>query len=269
MRTASPSTKYLSLATLAAALVALVACSTSPTGRRTLKLFPEDEMAQMGVQAYQQTKSNTKTSSNDRDNAYVACVSRKLTSLVGGDWEVTLFEDDSANAFALPGGKIGVNTGLLKVAETPAQLAAVIGHEIAHVQAEHGNERVSTGYVAQAGLEIADAITGAYGVANQRQIMSLLGLGAQVGVLLPFSRAQESEADILGQRLMARAGFDPRESVTLWQNMSRNGGSGTPEFLSTHPSGSTRIQELTRQFKTTVPLYEEARRAGKAPNCKR
>lgn len=269
MRFPSSPLKFLSVATVAATVTALVACSTSPTGRRTLKLFPDDEMAQMGVQAYKETKSKTKTSSNARDRAYVACVSGKLTALVGGTWEVTLFEDDTANAFALPGGKIGVNTGLLKVAETPAQLAAVIGHEIAHVQAEHGNERVSTGYVAQAGLEIADAISGAYGVANQRQIMSLLGLGAQVGVLLPFSRAQESEADILGQRLMAQAGFDPRESVTLWQNMAKSGGGGTPEFLSTHPSDGNRMKELAKQFKKTVPMYEQALRSGKAPSCKR
>ncbi len=267
MRLVSPRLGMFCSATLIVAL--LVACSTSPTGRRTLKLFPEDQMAAMGVQAYKETKDKNKTSSNAKDRAYVACVSRALTDVVGGEWEVTLFEDDTANAFALPGGKIGVNTGLLKVAQTPDQLAAVVGHEIAHVQAEHGNERVSTGYVAQAGLQVVDAISGAYGVANQRQIMSLLGLGAQVGVLLPFSRAQESEADILGQRLMAQAGYDPRESVTLWQNMDKASNGAPPEFMSTHPSHGTRIKDLQKQFSKTVPIYEQARRAGKNPSCKR
>lgn len=255
------------LLALLGALALVVACSTSPTGRRTLKLFPDEQMSEMGAAAYNETKQSSTISTNAAARRYVDCVSSALTRLVPGSWEVTLFADDSANAFALPGGKIGVFTGLLEVATNADQLAAVIGHEIAHVQAEHANERVSTGYVAQAGLQIADAVTGAYGVANQRQIMSLLGLGAQVGVLLPFSRAQESEADVLGQVLMAKAGFDPRESVSLWQNMARQAQGQPPEFLSTHPSHGTRIEELRRQFKQTVPLYEQARQSGQRPNC--
>lgn len=252
---------------VAAGVVA--ACSTSPTGRRTLKLFPADQMSQMGAAAYDETKTRTKISTSAKDRQYVLCISNSMTSMVGGDWEVTLFEDDSANAFALPGGKIGVHTGLLKVAETPDQLAAVIGHEIAHVQAEHANERVSTGYVAQAGLQVVDAVSGAYGLANQQQVMALLGMGAQVGVLLPFSRAQESEADVLGQQLMAQAGFDPRESVALWQNMAKANDGQPPEFLSTHPSHGTRIDDLRAGFASTVPVYEQARRQGRRPDCRR
>lgn len=247
----------------------VIACTTSPTGRKTLRLMPSGEMDKMGIAAYEETKANTKRSNNASDRAYVACVAKQLTDRVGGSWEVTLFEDDSANAFALPGGKIGVHTGLLKVAKTPDQLAAVIGHEIAHVQAEHANERVSTGYVAQAGLQIVDVISGAAGVANQRQIMGLLGLGAQVGVLLPFSRAQESEADILGQRLMAKSGFDPRQSISLWQNMASASDGQPPEFMSTHPSHSTRIADLQKQLQTTSPIYEQAKRQGNTPRCKR
>lgn len=250
-------------------VAALVACSTSPTGRRTIKLFPDDQMAAMGAAAYQETKQQMKISGDSGDRNYVACVSRNLTALVDGSWEVTLFEDESANAFALPGGKIGVHTGLLDVAENQDQLAAVIGHEIAHVQAEHANERVSTGYVAQAGLQVAEAVTGAYGAANQRQIMSLLGLGAQFGLLLPFSRAQESESDELGQDLMARAGFDPRAAITLWQNMARQGGGAPPEFLSTHPSHDTRIEDLRNNLKSAIPIYEQAKRQGRRPSCRR
>lgn len=267
MRTLGWRGSALILSLLTASLI--VACTTSPTGRKTLKLMPADEMDKMGMAAYKETKEKTKHSDNAKDRAYVACVAKQLTDRVGGNWEVTLFEDDSANAFALPGGKIGVHTGLLKVARTQDQLAAVIGHEIAHVQAEHANERVSTGYVAQAGLQIVDVISGAAGVANQRQIMGLLGLGAQVGVLLPFSRAQESEADVLGQRLMADVGFDPRQSISLWQNMANASEGAPPEFMSTHPSHSTRIGDLQKQLQNTMPAYEQAKRGGKMPRCKR
>ncbi len=250
-------------------LALVVACATSPTGRRTLKLFPSSQMDEMGAAAYLQTKKDTPASKDGRANAYVSCVADAITRMVGGDWEVTLFDDEAANAFALPSGKIGVYTGLLKVATNPSQLAAVIGHEVAHVQAEHSNERVSTNYVAQAGLSVVDAVTGAYGVANQQEIMALLGLGAQFGVLLPFSRAQESEADVLGLALMARAGFDPRESARLWQNMARQGGGQPLEFMSTHPSHATRIEDLNAMIPQVMPEYEAAKRSGRSPNCSR
>lgn len=254
----------------AAALVLLLAaCATSPTGRHTLKLFPDAKMNEMGAAAYQQNKKDTPVSTDARTNAYVACVADTLTRMVGGNWEVTVFKVDQANAFALPGGKIGVNTGLLDVAENQDQLAAVIGHEIAHVQAEHSNERVSTNYIAQAGLSLAQAAAGAYGVDQQGQIMGLLGLGAQYGVLMPFGRAQESEADIMGLAIMAKAGFNPHQSVALWQNMGRAGGASPPEFLSTHPSHSTRIADLEQKIPEVMPDYQAAKRAGRRPNCRR
>ena len=259
--------RRMGLLLVATALIA--ACSTSPTGRRTVKLYNSAQMDQMGLAAYEQTKQELPTSKSGSDRAYVACVSRELTNLVGGQWEVTLFEDDSANAFALPGGKIGVNTGLLKVAQSPAQLAAVIGHEIAHVQAEHSNERLSASSLAGIGMELGAVAAGAAGVENQALLMAALGMGVQVGALLPFSRTHESEADILGQNLMARAGFDPRESAALWQNMAKNSGGAPPEWMSTHPSHSTRIGDLQQNYATSVPLYEQARSAGRKPSCKR
>ncbi len=246
----------------------LVACATSPTGRRTLKLFPSAQMTEMGVAAFAETKKTTQASTDGRATSYVMCVADALTGLVGGDWEVTLFDEDSANAFALPGGKIGVHTGLLKVARNQHQLAAVIGHEIAHVQAEHANERVSTNYVAQAGMALAEAVAGAYGADNQKQILGLLGLGAQYGVLLPFSRAQESESDVLGLALMANAGFDPRESIRLWENMAAAGNGQPPEFMSTHPSHDTRIADLQSHMAENLRKYEAARRSGRAPACR-
>lgn len=157
---------------------------------------------------------------------------------------MTVFQEDSANAFALPGGKIGVHTGLLKVADNQSQLAAVIGHEIGHVQAQHSNERMSLQYATQSGMQLLGALAGQDSAAKQG-IMAALGVGAEYGLALPFSRKHEAEADIIGLQLMAQAGFDPRESVGLWQNMAAaNGGNEPPEFMSTHPSNSTRIEGL-------------------------
>jgi predicted Zn-dependent protease len=179
---------------------------------------------------------------------------------------VTVFQDKSANAFALPGGKIGVYTGLLDVAKNQHQLAAVIGHEIAHVQANHSNARLSTSYATQAGLSLVQVLAGAAGPEKQ-QLMGLLGVGAQVGVLLPYGRSQESEADVLGIEYMARAGFDPRESVALWQNMSRAGGQQPPEFLSTHPAHGTRIEQLNAHMSKALALYKQAQARGRTPDC--
>ncbi len=249
------------------ALALIAACATSPTGRRTIRLMPAQQMDAMGVEAYQQLKKDTPASKDAKASAYVACVSNAITSQIGGDWEVTLFDDDSANAFALPGGKIGVHSGLLKVAENQHQLAAVLGHEVGHVIAEHGNERASASTLANVGMVLADAVAGAYGVEQRQTALALLGIGAQVGVLLPFSRTHESEADALGLGYMAQAGFDPRQSVNLWQNMAKQGG-GPPEFLSTHPSHDTRIRDLQDGIPGVMPTYEAARKAGRTPNCR-
>ena len=187
--------------------------------------------------------------------------------MAGTRWEVTVFEEESPNAFALPGGKIGVHTGLFTVAENQDQLATVMGHEVAHVLAQHGNERVSTAYATQSGLALVSAM-GDPNSATQRQLMGALGVGAQVGVLLPFSRTQESEADQIGLELMARAGFDPRESTALWRNMAAAGGGAPPEFLSTHPAHGTRIQALEAWTPGALRLMEQAHAAGRRPSCR-
>ncbi|MES1945061.1 peptidase M48 Ste24p [Salinisphaera sp. PC39] len=246
---------------------AVTACATSPLGRPQLKLFPEAELAQMGAASYAEIKKETKTSSDASVNRYVRCIANAITAQTGGNWEVTVFADDQANAFALPGGKIGVYTGLLDVAENQDQLAAVMAHEVAHVLADHGNERVSTSFAAQSGLELVSAVSGAGQSATGQKVMSLLGLGTQVGVLLPFSRAQESEADILGLQLMARSGFRPEASVALWRNMAERSEGQPPEFLSTHPSHGSRIGALQENMPKARQLYEQARGAGRTPSC--
>ncbi|MDH3280168.1 MAG: M48 family metallopeptidase [Gammaproteobacteria bacterium] len=245
------------------------ACATSPTGQKQLKLFPEATIAEMGVTAFQQIKQKTPVSKDSRVNRYVNCVADAVTRQVGQNtrWEVTVFDDDAANAFALPGGKIGVYTGLLKVAANQDQLATVLAHEVAHVLANHGNARISAAYATEAGLQLAQALAGTPS-AQTNQLLGLLGLGAQVGVLLPYGRGQESEADILGLGYMARAGFDPRESIGLWQNMARANKRQPPEFLSTHPAHGTRIDDLQRAMPGALKAFNAARAGGRNPQCR-
>ncbi len=249
----------------------LAACATSPLGRAQLRLFPESKMDEMGAAAYAELQWETPRSQDAVADAYVRCVANAVVdTLADGEgryeWEVTVFRDKAVNAFALPGGKIGVYTGLLEVARGQHQLAAVIGHEVGHVLASHANERVSQSWVVESGLGLAQVIAGAGSSANP-ELFALLGLGAQVGVLLPFSRIQESEADWIGLDLMARAGFDPRASVSLWQNMARAGGSAPPELLSTHPSSDTRILDLQQRMAKALLLQEAARSRGNDPHC--
>lgn len=259
------------LTSIVAALL-LAACATTPTGRRQLQLFPSDQVAQMGQAAFLQMRQTEPVAEDPTINKYVQCVVQPLTAVVpapegGGKWNVTVFKSDQVNAFALPGGNIGVYTGLFKAARTPAQLAAVIGHEIGHVQARHANARLSTQFATEAGLALIQAIGRGTAVESQ-QAMALLGLGAQVGLLLPFSRAQETESDILGLRYMAEAGFNPRAAVELWQNMTRVSGNGPPTFLSTHPSGEQRIETLQKHMPETLATYQKAQAAGRRPACR-
>lgn len=219
----------------------------------------------MGAKSYQKIKQETPASSNTAVNNYVDCVAHALTQQVGGKWVVTVFKSKQVNAFALPGGKIGVYTGLLKVADDQAQLAAVIGHEIGHVLADHSNARLSAQYATSAGIQLLSAFMGGGNAgAGGKEIMALLGVGAQVGVLLPYTRGQESEADIIGLKLMAKAGFDPRAAVTLWQNMEKAGGEAPPELLSTHPSSTSRIHNLEQNMPQAMQLY---RSASSHPSC--
>lgn len=249
------------------ALAALAACATSPLGRSQLKLYSDDDMASMGATAFAQTQKETPVSADGRVTAHVTCVANAITRELpeGGTWDVKVFESKEVNAFALPGRKIGVYTGLLKVTKTQDQLAAVIGHEVSHVLAGHSNERVSQQQATNAALTVASVVVG--GGALGDATMSALGLGAQYGVLLPFSRTHESEADLLGLDLMSKAGFDPREAVTLWQEMAAIGGDKPPEFASTHPADSTRIEQIQRRLPQDLPVFQQARAAGKRPNC--
>lgn len=256
------------------ALVGLVsllsACATSPTGRNQVLLYSESQMATMGDQAFASMKEELRVSSKQVENSYVQCVAKSLTPLVpdsvfSGEWEVVVFEDEQVNAFALPGGKIGVYTGLLNVAKTQSQLAAVIGHEIGHVIAHHGNERMSTSTITNLGTQAVAQVIESNEVAYSGAIMAAIGMGSQVAITLPFSRAHESEADLIGLALMAQAGFDPRESVDLWQNMDAASNGQRPiELLSTHPAPQTRIENLQANMQAALTDFQ---RSPNRPTC--
>lgn len=255
-------------------MVLVSSCATSPEGRSQLKLLPDDQIDSMGVQSFEQIKKDTPESSNANVRAYVQCIANAIIPQLKEDnnpaqWEVRVFADDQANAFALPGNKIGVYEGLLKYAVNQDQVATVMGHELAHVIAEHGNERVSDQLAAQAGLTIAAIALGTSELSdsNKGLVMAGLGIGVQYGVILPFSRTHESEADLIGLDLMASSGFDPRESVKLWQNMAKSGGQ-PPEFLSTHPSSATRIKDLNARMPRALDAYNKAHGSNRKPDCR-
>lgn len=246
-------------------------CVTSPTGRSQLILVDSQQIAAMGAAAFAELRKQGEFAHAPRKERFAQCVASALIDVLPApwsrqNWEVQIIEDDTPNAFALPGGKIGVHTGMFRIANNQAELATVLGHELAHVVARHPAERVSDQVAARA----AATALAAYGV-NQgydgQKVMALLGLGAQVGFLLPFSRSQEAEADILGQRYMARAGFDPRAAPRLWVKMERQAGGSPPEFLSSHPSPGNRAEELARQARELLPVYKQARARGRSPSC--
>ena len=260
-------------ALLGAALLA--ACATSPTGRSQFIAVSDQQMDQLGATSFEQMKQSDKISRDAGKLATARCVvdALKLALPPAAQrtaWEVQVFADDNPNAFALPGGKVGVNTGMWKIAKTQDELAAVLAHELAHVISRHAAERVSQQMAAGVALEAAQAYSGARtSPENTRLLMGALGLGAQLGVMLPFSRVHETEADVLGQRLMAEAGFDPAGAVRLWQGMiAASGGGRAPQILSTHPDPQNRIAALQARVAELEPVAEQARANGRRPACR-
>ncbi len=248
-------------------IVFLSGCATTPTGRSQLIFMPDSEVDAMGLQAFDNLKKEKSISNNAGDIQFVTCVSDAITREVGGEWEVVVFDDASLNAFALPGGKIGVHTGLVDLVDNQDQLASVIGHEVGHVLAKHSNERMSQQLGAQMGITLVSAVAAPQTALGQTAV-SLLGVGAQYGIIMPFSRLHESEADTIGLELMAKAGFNPIESVTLWQKMAQASQGAQPvEFLSTHPSHGTRIEDLQARMSNALKLKQQANANGKNPQC--
>lgn len=246
----------------------LTACVTSPTGRSQLLIMPDTQVDQMGLQSFETLKRDKPISQNPQYNQLANCVASTLTREIGGNWEVVVFEDSSPNAFALPGNKIGIYTGMITlVGGNQDQLAAVVGHEIGHVLAKHSNERASQDMAVNQGLGMVQAMSNPQTAMGQTA-MGLLGIGAEYGILKPYSRDHESEADIIGMDLMAKAGFDPSQSITLWQLMDQAARGQQPiEFMSTHPSHATRIQQLQQHLPQATGLFQQAQAMGKQPRC--
>lgn len=268
--------QYRQWKVLGAMMVMITACATTYTGRKQLILMPASTMSEMGESAFTQLKQEGTVGTDRSTTQYVTCVAEAVLEAVPrrydiekSQWEVVVFEDKTANAFALPGGKIGVHTGILRIANTSDQLAAILGHEIAHVLLRHGNERASQSILAQSGLALGSIALGDMDQATRNAVVGSLGLGAQYGVLLPYSRKHESEADILGQDLMADAGFNPTGAVALWKRMAAaSGGDQPPELLSTHPAHDTRIRQLEENLPGAMKRYDRARRRGERPSCR-
>jgi len=265
--------KHLLLALSIAATLAACATTTSPTGRtQRVGAVSQQQLDQMGAQAFAEYKAKLPQSRDSRQTAYVRCVvsavTRELPSQSQAQWESALFVNESPNAFALPGGKVGLYTGIFNVARNQDQLAAVIAHEIGHVVSRHHDERVTNQTTAQAGLGIVGALLGSrYGQGAANATSQLGGVAVQSLFLLPNNRVQEGEADVVGQQLMAKAGFDPRQAVNLWQNMIGASRGRTPEFLSTHPDPQARIQELSNRAGALMATYQQAQASGRRPNC--
>lgn len=252
-----------------------VACSTNPvTGRKQFKLVSEQELQSMATQQYRQflSQNSVVTPSADRDAEMVRRVGRRVADAVtlyyknqgytdvlqGYNWEFNLVNDKQVNAWCMPGGKVVVYTGLLPVTQNEAALAVVMGHEISHALFQHGNERMSQEMAAQglgAGISVALANKPA---ATQNIFNQAFGIGANVGLLLPFSRKQELEADHYGLIWTAMAGYNPREAVALWQRMEKLASSSSrpPEFLSTHPSEGRRIDQLEKYMPEALKYYK-------------
>lgn len=261
-----------SLITIVFAALIVASCATSPTGRSQMIWKSDAELEAESARAFNQMRAGLPLSTDRQKIDFVACVAEAVVAtleppLSDIEWELAIFDSESINAFAMPGGKIGVFTGILEVTENQDQLAAVIGHEIAHVTARHSNERASRASLTGVGINVAAIILGGGHRGATYTAQQALGAGAALGISLPHTRGQESEADIIGLEYMAKAGFDPREAVKLWQRMDATTDKKPAEFVSTHPASETRIEALVSEWPKTLPLYNQAVAEGRVPSC--
>lgn len=255
-------------------LLTIMACSTVPlTGRRQLSLVPESDMISLSLTEYDKFIKSNKLSADKNKSAMVKRVGDRIARAVeaymasaglsknldGYKWEFNLVEDAAVNAWCMSGGKVVVYTGLLPLTQTEAGLATVMGHEIAHAVARHGSERMSDQMLIQlGGTALSSAL--AQKPEQTRQIaLAAFGVGSQVGVILPFSRQNEYEADYMGLIFMAMAGYNPNESVPFWERMAKQGGSKQPEFLSTHPVDQNRIDRIKQKMPDAMVYYNKTK----------
>jgi len=256
-------------------LLLVLSCSTVPvTGRRQLHLIPDSTILPMSFQQYDEFLKSNKLSTNQDQTQAVRRVGIRIQRAVEEffverdmsdrlhdyAWEFNLVDSDQANAFCMPGGKVVVYTGILPIAGNEAGLAVVMGHEIAHAIAGHGSERMSQGLAVEMGGVALSAALANQPAQTQQLWMTAFGVGSQYGLMLPYSRLHESEADHLGLIFMAMAGYDPHNAVVFWERMAEGkGGQAPPEFMSTHPADETRIRKIKELIPEVMPYYEKSR----------
>ncbi len=258
----------------------MYACSSVPiTGRQQLSLVSDSEVMSLSLQEYSDYIKTAQKSTDKTNTALVVKVGQNIANAVaayyksvgqesllsGYSWEFNLIKDDQVNAFCMPGGKIVVYEGILPYTQNETGLAVVLGHEVAHAVAKHANERMSQQVAAQYGSAALGAVLGSKSETTQAIASTVYGLGAQYGVMLPFSRKQELEADHLGLIFMAIAGYDPSSAVAFWQRMSAQGGA-TPEFMSTHPSDQTRVSKIQNDYLPDALKYYNSGKVNSTPS---
>ncbi len=253
---------------LCLSVLVLTGCNTVPvTGRHQLNFIPADQELQLGLTSFDQLKKDTPVNHDPALNAQVQRVGKRIAQVAAKDlpsaqWEFVVFDSKEANAFCLPGGKVGVYTGIMPIAQNDAGLATVLGHEIAHATAHHGAERLSEAMLMQAGGQAVSSAVSAYDPSWQQAAMLAYGVGTKLGRELPHDRKQESEADHIGLVYMARAGYDPREAVAFWQRFmnysKQQGGANTPAFLRTHPLDDVRIRQLQEWLPEAEAAYNQS-----------
>lgn len=261
--------------TLSSIYIFISSCATNPvTGKQTFNLMSESQENRQGQAAYQEILKKEKETNNRALANQIAQIGRRLAAVSGRpdlQWEFKTLESNTPNAFCLPGGKVAIYTGILKFAQNEAGLAAIMGHEIGHALARHGGQRVSQ----HIGVGVAMAAVGAlaYRESGDHQkrnaLLAALGVGATLGIILPYSRSHETEADEIGLKLMARAGYDPNEAPRFWERFSKVGGKKPPEFLSTHPSSENRANNLRNLVPSVMTEYQSASvKYGRGPRLK-
>jgi len=261
--------KKLVLFSFILSLIGFYSCSSVPvTGRRQLSLVSDEQVLMLSLQEYNDYIKTAKKSTNQASTAMVTNVGRKIADAVeayykymgmeaqlsGYAWEFTLIEDPQVNAFCMPGGKIVIYSGILPLTKDETGLAVVVGHEVAHAVAKHANERMSQAMLAQYGAAGLDALLSKSSSAVKSLSQSVYGLGAQYGVMMPYGRSQELEADHLGLVFMGIAGYNPQAALPFWERMSQQG-SAAPEFMSTHPSDQTRIDGIKKRLPEAMEYY--------------
>ena len=252
----------------------LIGCSTVPiTGRRQLSFIPQNQLIASSNDSYHQLLSESKISEDKEKTQMVVNVGKRIASsaeqfmrenrmekeIQNYHWEFKLIQDDkTVNAFCMPGGKIAVYTGILPITQDESGLAVVLGHEVAHALANHGGERMSQLLLAQMGATTLSAALSQQPQQTRQLLLQVYGIGANVGVILPYSRSHELEADHIGLIIMARAGYDPRTAIPFWQRMNEKAGKRPPEFLSTHPAPMKRIEDIRNELPEAMKYYKQS-----------